>query len=485
MSELKVKQARPIAATISVPGDKSISHRAVMLAALSNGPCEITGFLPSEDCLNTVNAFRALGITIEALNEDDDTPWLPEPGGPPGPTRLRVHGRRGILSEPDGPIDCGNSGTTMRLLAGILAGQPFRTELIGDASLSRRPMKRIIEPLTLMGAKLEAHGSRSVPPLVVTGSPRLKPVVYHMPVASAQVKSAVLLAGLSARGRTTVIEPERTRNHTETMLKHFLVKTLREGNSISIYGGQVPESRDFHVPGDISSAAFWIVAAAAQPDAELTIDGVGLNPTRTGVLNVLTRMGACISENVADLSEGEPWGSVIVRGGRLRSTVIGGAEIPNVIDELPVLAVAAALAEGVTVIRDAQELRVKESDRIATVVKNLQAFGVEVKERPDGMEITGSGGEPLRGGRVDSLGDHRIAMAFAVAGLLSDGDTVIRGAECVETSYPGFADDLELFMSREISGGYRTPVINRAPGAPDPELSGPPEEREDGRPDHR
>jgi 3-phosphoshikimate 1-carboxyvinyltransferase len=464
MSEFRVKKGRPIATEISVPGDKSMSHRAIMFSALSNGPCLITGFLPSEDCLSTAGAFRAMGVKIEFL-DDDGNAWAPRPGDPPGPTTLRVHGTRMQLAKPSGPVDCGNSGTTMRLLSGILAGQPFSTVLTGDESLSKRPMKRVMDPLTQMGAKFDAQEPKGTPPLTVHGTASLRPMTYTLPMASAQVKSAILLAGLFTEGKTTVIEPEITRNHTETMLEHFRVKTVREGQAISIYGGQIPESRDFFVPGDISSAAFWIVAAAIQPGSELVVKGVGLNETRTGILKVLLRMGAQIAEDVKSSAEGEPWGTLTIRGGGLKGTIIEGEEIPNVIDELPILAVAGALASGTTIIRGAKELRVKETDRISAVVENLKHFGVEVKELYDGMEITGSGGALLKGGKVRSFGDHRIAMAFAIAGLFSEGESVISGTECVATSYPGFDDVLHFFQSKEVSHGRSTPVIDRPPGA--------------------
>lgn len=464
MSEFRVKKGRPIATEISVPGDKSMSHRAVMFSALSNGPCLITGFLPSGDCLSTAAAFRAMGVKIEFL-DDDGNPWLEKEDGPPGPTTLRVHGAKMRLTAPSAPVDCGNSGTTMRLLSGILAGQPFTTVLTGDESLSKRPMKRVMEPLSQMGAQFEAQEPKGNPPLTIHGTASLRPMTYTLPMASAQVKSAILLAGLFTAGKTTVIEPEITRNHTETMLRHFRVKTVRDGQAISIYGGQLPESRDFFVPGDISSAAFWIVAAAIQPGSELLVRGVGLNETRTGILKVLLRMGAQIAEDVKSDAEGEPWGTLTIRGGGLKGTIIEGGEIPNVIDELPILAVAGALAHGTTIIRGAKELRVKETDRISAVVENLKHFGVEVKELYDGMEITGSGGQPLKGARVQSFGDHRIAMAFAIAGLFSEGESTICGVECVDTSYPGFAEHLRLFQSKEVSGGNHTPVIDRPPGS--------------------
>ena len=414
---------------MTVPGDKSMSHRAVIIGALSNGPCEISGFLPSEDCVATVNALRAMGVKIEELEQDKR-----------GPVRLLVHGRKGNFKKPDKPIDCGNSGTAMRLLSGVLAGLPFRSDLTGDESLSGRPMGRIIDPLEEMGASIKGQGEERTAPLIIVGSDELKNIRYEMPMASAQVKSAILLAGLRAKGRTQVVEPAQTRDHTERMLKYFQVKTLREDDTVSTWGGQIPESRDFIVPGDISSAAFWIVAAAAKPGAHLLIRNVGLNPTRSGILKTLVRMGAHINE-VVEEHEGEPRGVIEVHGSQLKGTTIDGDEIPNVIDEIPVLSVAAALAEGTTKISDAKELRVKETDRIATTADNLRRMGVPVQEFVDGMEITG--GETLTGARCDSMGDHRIAMAFAVAGLFTTGETVVEDVDCVNTSYPGFGDELK------------------------------------------
>ncbi len=417
-----------IRAEITVPGDKSISHRAVILAGISNGTCVVTGFLPSEDCRSTVGAMRALGVEIEE----------------PAPTTLIVHGRGHHLVAPERDIDCGNSGTTMRLMSGILAAQPFRSRMVGDASLSRRPMKRVIDPLTQMGAQLTAEGPKSAPPLVIEGAAEIKPLEYQSPVASAQVKSAVLLAGLFAHGRTSVTEPEQSRNHTERMLQWFLAAPHIEGHTVTVVGPKTPESRDFHVPGDLSSAAFWLVAAAAQPGSHLLVTDVGLNETRTGILAVLVRMGAHVRE-IVEIEEGEPYGTVEIEGSELKGTEIRGKEIPNVIDELPILAVAAALAKGTTVIADAAELRVKETDRLAAIATNLRAMGVKVNEKDDGLEIFG--GTPLKGARVSSYGDHRIAMAFAIAGLFAEGETVIDGIECVATSYPTFYETLGRLTS--------------------------------------
>ena len=432
MATLKSKKLKSIPAEITVPGDKSISHRAAMFAGLAKGTTIIDGFLPSEDCLCTVHAMQALGATVEPLEEVEGV----------GLVKLAITGNGAKLKAPSQPIDCGNSGTTIRLLSGILAGQSFTTELFGDASLSKRPMKRVADPLGEMGARIEGQGEKICAPLTVHGS-ELKPIYYKLPVASAQVKSAILLAGLFAKGKTTVVEPVVTRNHTERLFSHFGIKWLREDDAVSVYGGQEPQARDIVVPGDISSAAFWMVAAAASPGSQLTIKNVGLNPTRTGILNVLLRMGALVT-SAETHSEGEPRGNIVIKGSDLNATVIGGAEIPNVIDELPILAVAAALAKGNTLIRDAQELRVKETDRIAAVAHNLRLMGVKVTERPDGMEI--EGGATLQGATLPTYGDHRIAMAFAIAGMFAEGVTTIEGAECITTSYPGFDHHLDLFL---------------------------------------
>lgn len=389
--------------------------------------------------MRTVNAMRALGIKIEQ----------------PEPETLIVHGKKRVLTPPSGEIDCGGSATTMRLLAGLLAGQTFESYLVGDGSLSRRPMDRVIEPLRKMGANVVAEGLDQTPPLRIHGG-ALRGIRYKSPIASAQVKSAILLAGLFAKGKTTVDEPAASRNHTELMFNYFLVRTVQDERSVSVFGDQIPESRDFSIPGDISSAAFWLVAAAAQPGGHLLVRHVGLNNTRTALLGVLVRMGAQVREAVEDVDQIEPRGVVEVTGAPLKATVIQGKEVPQLIDELPVLAVAGALASGTTIIRQAQELRVKETDRLAAIAHNLRIMGGEVIEMSDGLEIHGPA--PLRASRVASFGDHRIAMAFAIAGLFADGETIIEDADCIRDSYPGFQVALE-----EITNPKRmvasTPVI--------------------------
>jgi 3-phosphoshikimate 1-carboxyvinyltransferase len=450
MSEFRVRSISKLHAEFSVPGDKSMSHRAAILGGLSNGICTIRNFLPSEDCVNTLNAMQALGARHEVLAELYGY----------GPVNLRIHGRSMKLTAPAAPIDCGNAGTGMRLLAGLLAGQDFSTELFGDASLSSRPMGRITVPLGQMGANIETRGEKpGCAPLLIHAA-KLKPISYEMPMASAQVKSAVLLAGLFAGGTTTVIQPAETRDHTERMLASFGVSTCHDGNAISIDGGQMPQACDFTVPGDISSAAFWLVAAAALPGSRLLVKDVGLNPTRTAILKVLSRMGAHMSE-ILHNTGGEPIGNIEIHGAALTGTTIFIEEVPNLIDEIPVIAVAAALAKGRTIIRNAKELRVKETDRITTVVNGLRAMGAEVEEFDDGMEI--EGGKPLHGAVIDSFGDHRIAMAFAIAGLFAEGETVINNTECVNTSYPGFAHHLDAILhERSHAADFTLPTVSPA-----------------------
>jgi 3-phosphoshikimate 1-carboxyvinyltransferase len=445
--ELRVKRAPRIDLEITVPGDKSISHRAVIIAALSNGVCTLRGFLPGEDCMHTVNAMRALGVRIEQ----------------PDPDTLIVHGKKRLLTPAKREIDCGNSGTTMRLLVGLLAGQTFETRLVGDAGLSRRPMDRVIAPLRKMGANIVAEGPEETLPLRIYGG-SLRGIRYRLPVASAQVKSALLLAGLFAKGKTTVEEPVPTRNHTELMLNYFLVRTVTDENdTVTVFGDQVPESRDFTIPGDISSAAFCLVAAAAQPRGHLLVRDVGLNNTRTALLGVLLRMGAQVREAVEDVDQLEPRGIVEVTGFPLKATVVQGREVPQLIDELPILAVAGALADGKTIIRHAGELRAKETDRIAAIAHNLRTMGAQVSELTDGLEIYGRA--PLHGARVASFGDHRIAMAFGIAGLFADGETIVQDADCIRESYPRFETVLEEFTNpkrMQIS----TPVIGSLSPAP-------------------
>ncbi|MDB6080627.1 MAG: 3-phosphoshikimate 1-carboxyvinyltransferase [Akkermansiaceae bacterium] len=452
MSEFRVRPISSLNTSFAVPGDKSMSHRAAMIAGLADGVSEIRNFLPSEDCLNTLAAMQACGVEVEVLEE--------MPGF--GPVTMRIHGRNMQLGTPSAPIDCGNSGTGMRLLAGLLAGQNFTCELFGDESLSGRPMGRIIDPLASMGAEIEALGAKpGCAPLRIHGK-KLNPVRYELPVASAQVKSAVILAGMFCDGVTTAVQPADTRDHTERMLGSFGVKVTRDGQAISIEGGQVPLARDFRVPGDISSAAFWVVAAAAIPGSRLVITNVGLNPTRTAVLDVVERMGAKITRTLHSADDGEPIGDIEICGAELTGTELYKDEIPNLIDEIPVIAVAAALAKGKTIIRNAKELRVKETDRISTVVANLRAMGGVIEEFEDGMEI--EGGHPLHAASVESHGDHRIAMAFAIAGLFATGETIVGNTACVNTSYPGFSRQLEAAISGSvIPADYALEVIPVAP----------------------
>ena len=437
MSEtIKVSPLKNIAGELSVPGDKSISHRAAILAGLSDGTCHVENFLPSEDCVNTLKAMVQLGVRYEV-----------EKGTKDRPIDLVIRGCHGDLQAPKGELDCGNSGTGMRLLAGVLAAQEFDSVLIGDESLSGRPMGRIIKPLAEMGANFETKGEKpGCAPLHITGG-ELNPITYEMPMASAQVKSAILLAGMFAPDKTTVIQPAINRDHTERMLNSFGVSVRTDGNEISVYGGQKVRSRDLVVPGDISSAAFWIVAAACVPGSRLLIKNVGLNPTRTALLDVLIRMGAHIKDHVQHQDGDEPRGNIEIIGRRLQGTTIKPEEVPNLIDEVPILAVAGALAEGEMTIRNATELRVKETDRIETTTENLRLMGAEVEEFEDGMIITG--GQELKGATLDSYGDHRIAMAFTIAGLLAkDGTTTIENTDCIATSYPNFSEHLQEITSR-------------------------------------
>lgn len=418
----------PLVGRVRIPGDKSISHRALMLGALAEGETTIEGLLLGEDPRSTAACFRALGAEISDLNTD----------------RVTVRGIGiGNLQEPIGVLDAGNSGTTLRLMLGILASHPDRFFTItGDDSLRSRPMGRVVKPLTMMGAQIWGRRDNTLAPLAVRGQ-SLKPIHYQSPIASAQVKSCILLAGLMTEGQTTVSEPALSRDHSERMLRAFGAEVIVDPETISatVVGPAKLQGQRVIVPGDISSAAFWLVAAAIVPGSDLTIENVGINPTRTGILDVLHQMGANITlENERDAA-GEPVADLRVRYGPLTGCEISGALIPRLVDEIPILAVAATVAQGKTVIRDAEELRVKESDRLAVMAAALQKMGAQVTEQPDGLEITGP--VQLRGADVDSHTDHRIAMSLAIAALVAQGTTTIDRAEAAAISYPDFVPTLE------------------------------------------
>ena len=412
---------------LTVPGDKSISHRAVMFGSLAQGDTRIRHFLTGADCLSTIGCFRAMGIGIEQ-NENE----------------VIVHGK-GLhgLTAPAKTLDVGNSGTTIRLLSGILAGQSFDSMITGDPSICRRPMKRIISPLLSMHADVRSKRGNNCAPLVIHGKP-LSGIHYQSPVASAQVKSCVLLAGLYADSPVSVTEPVLSRNHTEIMLRKLGADIKSEGTTVTIQPDPLLTADEILVPGDISSAAYFIAAALLTPDSEILLRNVGTNPTRDGFLRVCEAMGASI-ERLNETTEGEPACDLLVRSSSLHGTTVEGSIIPTLIDELPMIAVMACFAEGTTVIRDAKELRVKESDRIAVMTESLRSMGADIEAAEDGMIIRG--GKPLHGAVVDSHLDHRAAMSLAIAGGLCEGPLSIRGAECVNISYPGFYQDLKMMNS--------------------------------------
>lgn len=417
----KFQKASALRGRIEVPGDKSISHRALMLAALAVGESRIEGLSPGLDVASTAACLRALGVRIEAEGKNT---FIVQGAGP------------GALKATGGMLDAGNSGTTIRLLSGILAGQPFESRIGGDKYLNRRPMRRIIEPLEAMGARIE-YGEGGLPPLTIRGG-GLSGITYLLPVPSAQVKSCVLLAGLFAGGETEVVERMPSRDHTERMLPLFGVGVRVDGLRVSIEGGQTPSACNLTVPGDPSSAAFFAAAAALVPGSEILVRNITMNPTRAAFFDVLERMGVRIVRHAERSGAGEPVADLEISHGSLKAVEVGGAEVPSLIDEVPVLAVVAARAEGVTRIRDAGELRVKETDRLAALARNLTAMGAKVTETADGLDIEGP--TPLNGAELDSFGDHRIAMAFSVAGLVAGGETVIRDAACADISFPGFYD---------------------------------------------
>ena len=421
---------------LTVPGDKSISHRAAILGGLADGVTEVDNFLCSEDCLNTLRAMEQLGARVEVLESREGC----------GPVRFRITGVAMRPHSPSRPIDCGNSGTGMRLLAGMLAACPFDSEMFGDASLSSRPMGRIMSPLEQMGAKIEARGSKpGCAPLFIHAG-HVRPISYTLPMASAQVKSAILLAGMFAEGITPVIQPAVTRDHTERLFRHFGVPCSVDGLVVSTEGPALPRAHDLTVPADISSAAFWMVAAATRPGSRLTLRQVGLNESRCAVISALRRMGAQMDiVKTSPEDAGEPYGDITIYGAdSLHGTALLPEEIPNLIDEIPILAVAGALSDGDLVVRNARELRVKETDRIATTAANLRAMGATVEEFDDGMIVRG--GADLKGAELPSYGDHRIAMSFLVAGFSACGETVLTDAGCINTSYPGFDRDLSQFL---------------------------------------
>ncbi|WP_033336895.1 3-phosphoshikimate 1-carboxyvinyltransferase [Thioalkalivibrio thiocyanodenitrificans] len=417
-----VQSGGKLTGRIRVPGDKSISHRSIMLGALAEGTTEVTGFLNGEDCMATLAAFRAMGVEID--------------GPEAGRVAIRGVGLHG-LKAPAGPLDVGNSGTSMRLMAGLLSGQAFDTTLVGDASLTRRPMRRVTEPLAAMGAHIETSGN-GTPPLHIRGGRTLQGIGFTMPVASAQVKSSLLLAGLYARGTTCVTEPAPTRDHTERMLTGFGYPVNREGSTVCIQGGGTLTATGIDVPADISSAAFFLVGACISPGSAITLEHVGMNPTRVGVVDILRLMGAEIHVENPREAGGEPVADLRVIGGApLRGVRIPVELVPLAIDEFPALFIAAACAEGETVLTGAEELRVKESDRIQVMADGLDACGIEAEPTPDGIRIRGG---RLRGATVDSHGDHRIAMSFAMAALRAEGPMHIRDCANVNTSFPGFVE---------------------------------------------
>jgi len=431
--KFRVRPVPRLSGSADVPGDKSVSHRAALLGALADGATEIHGYLEAEDCLRTITAVQAMGAVVTRKG--------------PGHYRIDGAGRHG-LREPGDVIDCGNAGTAARLLLGVLAGQPFWVMLTGDESLRGRPMGRIAEPLRRMGAAIVGRSGGSKLPLAVKGTRPLRAITHDSPVASAQVKSAVLLAGLYADGPVSVTEPAPSRDHSERMLRQFGAQLVTGERSVTLTPGDL-HGTTVSVPGDISSAAFLLVAATMIGDPGVTIRRVGVNPTRTGVLDVLEAMSARLRiEPAPTIDEAEPAADLRASASELKATSIGGALIPRLIDEIPVLAVAAACARGVTTIRDAAELRVKESDRIAALARELDKMGVAVQERPDGMTIAGP--QRFRGARVTSGGDHRVAMALAIAGLVAEGETVIEDTACVATSFPQFAATLNTLAGTPV-----------------------------------
>ncbi|HNT65196.1 MAG TPA: 3-phosphoshikimate 1-carboxyvinyltransferase [bacterium] len=427
MSTKTIKPALSIQGSIQVPGDKSISHRALMLSSIANGDSVITGLSQSADVQSTINCLRALGIELEIDGN-----------------RAVVHGRGKLgYHKPSEVLNCGNSGTTMRLLAGLLAGQPFDAVLDGDESLRRRPMRRIIDPLEQMGATIESNDYKA--PLKIRGG-QLRAIDYATTIASAQVKSCVIFAGLYANGNTRVTERAPSRDHSERMLIEFGVKAQYSMGGAGVRGPAELQPCELDIPGDISAAAFFLIAATLLPDSKVELANVGVNPSRIGILDALATMGASVYKDEVQERNREPRTNLTSGYKKLKATTLGGSLIPKIIDELPILAVAATQTEGVTVIKDAEELRFKECDRLATMCKYLKKMGADIRENKDGCVIKGP--TPLHGCTIDSLGDHRIAMSFAIAGLIADEKTVIKNSECIDVSFPGFFEVLEKSVVR-------------------------------------
>ena len=422
-----IKRAKGLSGEVSIPGDKSISHRSIMLGSLAKGDTEVYGFLQGADCLSSIRCFSQMGIDIE--NDGN---------------KVVIHGK-GLhgLSKPSDELDVGNSGTTIRLMSGILAAQNFSVSATGDASIRKRPMERVMKPLRMMGADIKSINDNGCAPLMINGS-KLRGINYDSPVASAQVKSSILLAGLYAEGETSVTEPYVSRNHTELMLKDFGSNIVVNGKTATVNPVEELYAKRIDVPGDISSAAYFIAAGLITDNSQLTIKNVGINPTRDGMIEVCRMMGADIKIEEIDNGSAEPMADITVKTSSLKGCTIGGELIPRLIDEIPAIAVMACFAEGQTVIKDAAELKVKETNRIDTIVNNLKAMGADVIATDDGMII--NGGKALHGAIIDSKLDHRIAMSFAVAGLNADGETEILGSECVDISFPGFYDLLNIII---------------------------------------
>ena len=423
MSSLTITPQGPLRGTIQVPGDKSITHRALLISALAEGSSTITGYCRGEDCLKTLRALQDLGVAIEVETD-----------------RVRVSGKGlGGLTEPEQELDCGNSGTSLRLLAGVLAGQPFFSILTGDGSLRRRPMGRIVNPLRMMGATIRGRKGDELAPLAIQGG-ALRGIEYQSTVSSAQIKSAVLFAGLFAHGETRFSEPVQSRDHTERMFRYLGISVDVRGRHIVLPGRPTYAAKDLVVPGDLSAAAFFIVGASLIPDSEVRLVNIGLNPARTGILDILGEMGADIRIVNQRDQTGEPVGDLVVRAAPLRGVTVEAAHVPKMIDEFPIFCVAAALAEGRTVVTGAEELRVKETDRIQAMAAELTKLNVPIQETPDGFIL--EGGAAIKGGTCTSYGDHRVAMALAIAALTGDASTTILDTDCIATSFPNFHDNL-------------------------------------------